>query len=161
MQHPHRLAVVAAACLLLAVAGPAAAHEELVASDPPAGAGLDEAPAEIVLTFSGELTPESGFILFSPADDEVGTGELDLTVAERNVLRGDGVDAGDGSYTILWTGVGLDGHPQEGTITFTVGAIEQPNTALARSPLLPLLGLLLVIFALAAGLRRRRRTGST
>jgi copper resistance protein C len=160
MQHPHRLAVIAAAGLLLVVGGPAAAHEELVTSDPAAGAGLDAAPPEIVLTFSGELTPESGFILFNPADDEVGSGELDLTVADRNVLRGDGVDAGAGTYTVLWTAFGLDGHPQEGTITFTVGAAEQPNTALPRSPVLPLLGLLLVTLSLAGGLSLRRRRGS-
>jgi len=156
MQDQHRLAAIAAVGLLLVCVGRVAAHEELVASEPAAGAGLDQPPTEIVLSFSGELMPESGFIIFSPADDEVGTGELDLTVAERNVLRGDNVDAGDGTYTVLWTAIGLDGHPREGTISWTVGATEQPNTALARSPLLPLLGLLLVTLALAGGLSRRR-----
>ena len=118
MEHRLRLSGIVAACLLFVSVSPAAAHEELVASEPAAGANLDAPPAEIVLTFSGELTADSGFILYSPSDDEVGAGALDLRVADRNVLRGDGVDAGEGTYTVLWTAVGADGHPLEGTFTF-------------------------------------------
>jgi methionine-rich copper-binding protein CopC len=156
MQHSLRLAGIAAACLLLMSVIPAAAHEELVASEPSEGAVLDAPPAEVVLSFSGELTPDSGFIVISPADDEVGTGELDLAVAERNVLRGDGVDAGEGTYTVLWTAVGADGHPLEGTITWTVGAAQQPNTALPGAPWTALAGVALIALALVAGLAQRR-----
>jgi len=155
MQHRLRLAGIAAGCLLLVIVSPSAAHEELVTSEPAAGAVLDAPPQEVVLTFSGELTPDSGFILFSPADDEVGTGALDLTVADRNVLRGDGVDAGEGSYTVLWNAVGADGHPLEGTLTWTVGSAEQPNTALARTPWTALAGLALLTAAVAGVMIQR------
>jgi methionine-rich copper-binding protein CopC len=155
MQHRVRLGGVVAACLLFVGVSTAAAHEELVSSEPLTGASLDAPPAEIVLTFSGELTPESGFVLYGPTDDEVGTGGLDLRVADRNVIRGLGVDAGEGRYTVLWTAVGADGHPLEGTLTFVVGATEQPNTALQRDSPTALTGLALVAVAVATGLTRR------
>jgi methionine-rich copper-binding protein CopC len=158
MHHRRPLGALAAIALLLALAAPVAAHEELVASEPAAGATLETPPTEVVLTFSGELAPESGFVVLDPAGEEVGTGELDLDVAERNILRGDVVIADDGTYTVSWTAVAADEHPEEGTYTFVVGAAaEQPNTALARpSPALPA-GLALLMLAVVTGLVRPLR----
>ena len=155
MQHARRLSGLVAAVLLFVGVSTVAAHEELVSSVPEPGATLDAPPAEIVLTFSGELEPESGFILYSPTDEEVGTGALDLGVADRNVIHGDGMDAGEGTYTILWTAVGADGHPLEGTVTFVVGETEQPNTALERGSWTTLAGLVLVGVAIATRLVQR------
>lgn len=154
MHHQRPLGALAAVGLLLTLAAPVAAHEELVASEPSAGANLEAPPTEVVLTFSGELAPESGFVVVDPTGEEVGTGELDLDVAERNILRGDVVIADDGTYTVSWTAVAADDHPEEGTYTFVVGAAEQPNTALARpSPALPA-GLALLLLAGVVGLMR-------
>ena len=156
MHHPRPLRALAAAGLLLALAAPVAAHEELVASEPAAGAAIEAPPTEVVLTFSGELEPESGFVVLDAAGDEVGTGELDLDVAERNILRGDVVIADDGTYTVSWTAVAADEHPEEGTYTFVVGAAEQPNTALGHSSAAVPAGLALLVLAVLAGLVRRQ-----
>lgn len=46
------LLLLAAACALLAGAGPASAHAALTGSDPREGAVVDKAPAQVSLTFS-------------------------------------------------------------------------------------------------------------
>jgi hypothetical protein len=149
MHHSRRLATIAATALLLILVAPASAHEELVESDPAAGSTLDAPPTEVVLTFSGELTAESGFVVVDDGGAEVGAGELDLDVAERNILRGDVAIAGDGTYTVDWTAVSADGHAEEGTFAFGVGADAAPNTAMPPPSVAPLAGLALM--ALAAG----------
>jgi methionine-rich copper-binding protein CopC len=146
-----------ASALVLLVAGSASGHEELVSSEPAAGARLDEAPAQIVLTFSGEIRPDSRFVVLDPLSNEVGGGDLDLDVPDRNVLRGDLVTSDEGTFTIHWTIVSLDGHPQEGTVTFVVGSAEAPNTALAsRPPVVAIWFGLLASTALLVALARRR-----
>ena len=61
----RRTIAAAAAALLLAaggllVASPASAHDELVSSDPAADAALEALPAQLTLTFSGELATDPG-----------------------------------------------------------------------------------------------------
>ena len=61
----RRAITAAAAALLLAaggllVASPASAHDELVSTDPAADTSLEALPAELTLTFSGELAADPG-----------------------------------------------------------------------------------------------------
>ena len=145
--------------VLLALPVAVAAHAELVASDPADGAVLAEPPGAVELRFGGELDPDgSAFTVTGPSGDFVGSGEVDLDVAERNVLRGI-VDArGDGAYEVRWTAVSIDGHSDEGSLGFTVRPGTAPNTALPRpDPTLPL-GVLLLVVAVAIALLRRRAT---
>ena len=162
------LAALAAALVL-----PAAAlgHAEYASSDPVAGSNLDEPPIEVTVTFDGELDPASGFVVTDADGTEVGTGELDLDVAERNVLGGPVSITEPGVYTVTFTAASVDGHVEEGHFEFGYRADvpadghgddghaagdEQPDTALpvnTRSPLVPM-GLALIVAAAVMGTRR-------
>jgi methionine-rich copper-binding protein CopC len=172
MRSNRPLLVLATALALAAVPAAAAAHAELESSDPAPGETLDVAPTEVVLTFSGELDPASGFVVTDHHGEEVGAGELDLDVAERNVLRGSVAITEPGVYTVTWTGVSIDGHPEEGTFAFGYQAEvtgepsdgdhhgeegESPDTALAAEPPMhPALpaGIATLLVATALGVRR-------
>jgi methionine-rich copper-binding protein CopC len=110
---------LALAVALLAVPAAVAAHAELVSSDPAAGAKLDKAPTEVTLTFNNEIDPEGSSFEVTDADGTVvGNGAIDLTVADRNVMRGDVTITDPGVYTVSWTSVALDGDKLTGTFSF-------------------------------------------
>ena len=154
------------AALIAAVPGAAAAHVELQSSTPAAGENLDTAPTEVTLTFDDELDPdESSFTVVDADGNEVGSGEVDLTVADRNVMAGEVTITDPGVYTVEYFVVGDDGH--EVTSTFSFGydadepipettADEPPSTALPRptTPLATLIGSLLVVLAGVIGVSR-------
>jgi methionine-rich copper-binding protein CopC len=159
------LAGISIAALLVAVPAVAAAHAELESSTPAAGENLDTAPTEVTLTFDDELDPDGSTFTVVDADgQEVGSGEVDLTVADRNVLAGEVTITDPGVYTVEYTVVGDDGHAVSGTISFGYDAdvaipepTEQaPNTALPSPslPLTPLVGWLLVVLVGVIGVRR-------
>jgi methionine-rich copper-binding protein CopC len=160
------IAGVSIAALLAALPAVAAAHAELESSTPEAGENLDTAPTEVTLTFDDELNPGGSSFTVTAADGhEVGDGEVDLTVADRNVLSGDVTITDPGVYTVEYTVVGDDGHAVSGTISFGYNADqaipeatteEPPDTAMPshRLPLAPLLGLLLLALAGVFGVRR-------
>jgi methionine-rich copper-binding protein CopC len=134
-------AIAAAGILLAATASAAAAHAEIVSSSPPAGANLLAPPSEVTITFDDELDPDaSSFRVTDSHGSEVGGGELDLTVADRNVLYGAVSISNPGVYTVIYTVAGLDGHEIEGTFSFGVLATAdipgptggQPDAAMAR-----------------------------
>jgi methionine-rich copper-binding protein CopC len=160
------LAAGAAAALLAALPAVAAAHAELEASTPAAGANLDTAPTTVTLNFSEGLDPGGSSFTVKAADGhEVGSGEVDLSVADRNVMTGDVTITDPGVYTIAYQVVAEDGHASGGTISFGFNATEAisdptsdefPDTALPRPslPILPMAGWLLVALASVIGVRR-------
>jgi methionine-rich copper-binding protein CopC len=170
MRIPRTFAVLAA---LVALAAPSAvaAHAELVSSTPASGDVLDAPPAEVVLVFDDELDPAaSGFTVTDADGGGVGSGEVDLDVAERNELRGTVDIGGLGSHTVRWSVTGADGHGVEGTFDFEVRATDgddevdaQPDTAMAppgEPNLLVIVGLVLVVVAaVLVGIRLRRAAG--
>lgn len=156
------LGVAMSLSLLLGLPALAAAHTDLTESSPADGAQLDVPPTEVVLTFESEISDDSSFTVTDADGKEVGSGELDLEAADRNVLHGEVSITEDGMYTVAYTIVGDDGDPIEGEVTFTVGeagaGATPPDTAvpapgLGLNALLLGLGLLLV----AAGLAPRAR----
>ena len=157
-----RLAIGGTTALAVAMM-PAAvlAHAELSSSSPAADATLTVLPAEVTLVFDGELTADgTGFTVTDPKGDVIGEGSLDLTVAERNEVRGDLDVGGPGTYTVTWTAVAADGHEETGDYTFTVIAdAESPNTATMPPDGDPLarLGSILLVVAAAIGVRRALR----
>lgn len=155
-----RLAPLVLAAVLVSLPAAAAAHAELVSSSPADGGTLTTPPDEVVLTFDDELDPDkSSFTVTDAGGDEVGSGEVDLNVADRNVLRGS-VDVSErGAYTVRYVAAAADGHVTEGTITFTYGSNAAPNTALPLpGPSLPtLLGVLMLLGSVVFGLREVRR----
>lgn len=129
--------------LVASSAIPVSAHAELTGSTPSPGAVLESAPREVVLTFDDELSDESTFSVEDGAGAEVGSGELDLDVIDRNVMRG-GVEIGDpGEFRVVWSATdAIDGDTTTGEFTFrvsgegpatssTAGSTAGPNTALA------------------------------
>lgn len=113
------LLTVAGALLLTGVgAAPAAAHDELVSSNPASDSVLETAPAEVELTFSGNISPDFNQVAVVDADDV-------------NYTDGDPVTAGDtvtqpihdlpaGEYQLAFRIVSGDGHPVDGSLAFTV-----------------------------------------
>lgn len=169
MRHPRRLLPIVLALGLAAVPAATLAHAELVSTDPAAGASLDDPPSEVVITFDGELDPVSGFTVTHADGDEVGVGEVDLEVAERNVLRGAVTITEPGVYTVSWTAISDDGHAEEGTFSFgyLAGASDEtegghddegetPDTALSAPATNGSLGagVVLLLVALAMTVRR-------
>lgn len=133
---------------VLLFVGPVTAHEDLVGSEPQADAVLATAPDEVSLTFTGELTPDgSSFEVTDATGQTVGTGTLDLEVAERNVLRGAVAISEPGRFEVHWTITGLDGHPITGELGFTVGGA--PNTAAPAPAGRSMIGMVTLLVAAA------------
>jgi len=131
------LAAVAAASLASLAWAPAGvlAHAELVSSSPAAGTQLDDPPREVTLTFEGELQPDgSGFLVTRAGAGEVGTGSLDLDVAERNVISGEVTITQPGLYLVAWTAVALDGHTAAGEFSFRYGDPGTPPDTAQPAP---------------------------
>jgi MYXO-CTERM domain-containing protein len=150
----RRAAAAAVAALALAsLPGTAGAHVELISSSPAAGANLQTAPSRVILAFDGELDPAgSSFSVTDQRGQEVGTGSVDLEVADRNVLEGEVTISEPGTYTVEWTILGIDGHEVSGSFSFgyATPVTESPDTAVASgaSPTPPMfLGLLLLALA--------------
>lgn len=107
--------------LALAVLGlplTASAHSQLISSSPAAGEKLDQAPAEVVLTFSEEI--QAGLSQVTVTDGE----GLPMTdgkpVADGATLTQPLGQLHPGPYTITYKVVSADGHPISDAITFTV-----------------------------------------
>ena len=151
---------LAAAVALLP--GTASAHTELAESNPADGAVMTDAPSEVVLAFTTELSEESAFSVIGPDGETVGEGELDLDIADRNVLRGDVAVTEPGRYVVSYSAAAADGHPAEGEVAFTYRPEDRqpaaPDTALpGRDAPVPLvLGVGLCAIAMALALRGRR-----
>ena len=149
--------VLVAGILVIATPAAALAHAELTSSNPVADAVLTTAPHEITLTFSDELDDGlSAFVVTDADGAEVGTGSVDLDVAERNVLRGSMSVEAHGTYEVRWSVTGTDGHEVTGSLAFVVGDGEVPNTASGTRPLAPALvaGVALVVLSLVVAARR-------
>ena len=101
---------------------PAAAHDELVSTNPTDGATLTEAPASLELTYSGDIMEVDGanqVRVTNAAGESVtdGTPDIDGKVVTQDLATA----AADDTYTVTWRVVSSDGHPIQGTFTYTVG----------------------------------------
>lgn len=116
------------ATLTVALPGLALAHDALVASDPPDGAALTDAPAQVTLTFSGPPSAIGSAVAVTGADGSPWA-DGSAVVADTTVTQALVPGMPSGAYTVDWRSVATDGHPVSGTFTFTV---EVP--AVAASP---------------------------
>lgn len=111
--------------LLLVVAGPArpaAAHAELLVSEPAAGAVLESSPAVITLTFSEPVEISLGALrLFDGSGDPILIGATEhvggdaIVEVEVPVLQ-------RGSYVVSWRALSADSHPISGAFIFQIGS---------------------------------------
>ncbi|MGV3246512.1 copper resistance CopC family protein [Rothia nasimurium] len=116
------MATAALAAASLLGMNPATAHDELVSTNPTDGATLTEAPASLELTYSGDIMDVDGanqVRVTNAAGESVTDGdpEVDGTVVTQDLATA----AADDTYTVTWRVVSSDGHPIQGTFTYTVG----------------------------------------
>lgn len=130
------LVLVLALVAFLGTAIPAQAHADLLLSTPEDGAVLTAAPAEVVLTFSEELLPDT--VVVSVADESgMAVRVLSLEVVGADVIVTWPPGMTGTQYDVNYRVVSQDGHPIEGTVAFTVEAASpsasSPATAAAPS----------------------------
>ncbi|SCF25001.1 hypothetical protein GA0074695_4787 [Micromonospora viridifaciens] len=112
-------AVLAAVAVLLAPASPAAAHNSLQAANPAKNARLAAPPAQITLKFLQKLDPAFTTIVLNDADQrKVPTSEPAVTGTTGTVTISQPL--ANGSYTVAYRVVSADGHPVQGSYSFTV-----------------------------------------
>lgn len=112
-------AVLAALAVLLAPASPAAAHNSLQAANPAQDARLSTPPTQITLKFLQKLDPAFTTIVLSDASQrKVPTSEPAVAGATGIVTIGQPL--ANGSYTVAYRVVSADGHPVQGSYSFTI-----------------------------------------
>ncbi len=124
-------AVLLAAATFMA-AGPALAHAELESSTPRDGQELGAAPQSISFTFGEELMAEGNAVTARAVGGEkVALGPLELE--SDTVTAAWPTDTPAGQYRASYRVVSADGHPIDGSITFSIAAGASPS-AVAASP---------------------------
>ncbi|SDC57731.1 copper transport protein [Geodermatophilus telluris] len=123
MRRPALLLLVLLAGWLglgVATAGPAAAHAELVSTDPGDGARLDAVPGQVTLRFTEGVSLGAGYArVLGDGGERVDTGAPTVDGDTVTVpLRGDLPDA---SYVVTYRVVSADSHPISGAFAFVVG----------------------------------------
>ncbi|WDV52929.1 copper resistance protein CopC [Streptomyces coeruleorubidus] len=125
------LLLLAAACALLAGAGPASAHAAVTGSDPAQGAVVDKAPARISLTFSEQVAMSGDSLrVLDPEGKRVDSGEPSNVSGTTYAVR---LHSGlpDGTYTVAYQVVSADSHPVAGAYTFSVGAPSKTSVTVS------------------------------
>ncbi|MFC8143754.1 copper resistance protein CopC [Streptomyces paradoxus] len=125
------LLLLAAACALLAGAGPASAHAAVTGSDPGQGAVVDKAPARISLTFSEQVAlSDDSLRVLDPEGKRVDTGKpSNVSGTTYAVPLHSGLP--DGTYTVAYQVVSADSHPVAGAWTFSIGAPSKTSVSVS------------------------------
>ncbi|CCH79619.1 Copper resistance protein CopC [Nostocoides japonicum T1-X7] len=135
--HPYParriLGIVLAGALLglvpgLFLAGPADAHNVLVATSPADGSTVARTPAQVVLTFDQPALKIGTVLKVTGPSGDVTSGSARLVNNEVQQPLAPGAPAGH--YTVAWRVTSADGHPVSGTFTFTS---TKPGTGQATS----------------------------
>jgi len=109
-----------AALLVLGVATPALAHDELIGSTPSPDEQVSTAPTSVVLTYSAAIMPEGAEVIVVDAagkDWTDGAPVIDTNTLTAPLASG----MPEAGYLVEWRVVSSDGHPISGTIPFAVG----------------------------------------
>jgi methionine-rich copper-binding protein CopC len=139
----RRRIVAAAASLLLAaagvvaVAGPASAHDQLISTNPADGSTLAKLPSQVTLTFGELVLNTDGGTQVKVTDAAGKTISSGPTVVRDNVVSQAVAGTATGTVTVLWRVVSEDGHPVSGEFSFTVqgaGTTLSPVTTSSPSP---------------------------
>lgn len=128
-----RLALSVVAATVLIAPASAYAHASLVSTTPRNGAVLDTAPRFVVVRFDDTVR-------VGPGNAAVANGSGESVLAGRAVARGRTLtlplqpNLARGDYSVRWSIVSDDGHEEEGTLAFAVGAgSAQPQSVLGAS----------------------------
>jgi copper transport protein len=145
-------AFCAAVFMLWLLVTAAAAHAQLVGSDPADGAVVETAPRSIALTFSESVRPLVARLIHPDGRTEVlpdpgGRGSV-VALSLPSQL-------GQGTHVLSWRVASSDGHPIGGGLVFSVGAPSATTASVEeQSPLSVRIGLwatrLVLVLALVA-----------
>jgi methionine-rich copper-binding protein CopC len=123
-----RIAIAFCALLLALAVLPAAAHSELVKSEPAPGAQLAESPAEIRLTFNEPVAATSRIVLLAGEFQPVEGLVAQFNAARPQELYTPLPDLEPGTYTVQWTAASEDGHEVSGSYSFSVAPDSAAST---------------------------------
>ena len=126
---PARLLLtLATAAFLVLPAAAAQAHDALESSDPADGATVQSVPAKIGLTFDRTPIAINSIVR---VEDSAGTDQADgaVEIVDNHVTQAVKAGAPAGKYTVVWRVVSSDGHPIEGTFTFTANSANAGGSA--------------------------------
>jgi copper resistance protein C len=165
-----RLVLAAVAGVLCwAAVPPAAAHDELLFSDPSEAGVLRAMPSRAILTFTGPVAEVHEVTVTGP-DGSVANGAPTATGPEvrQNLWSGP-----DGAYTLTYDVVSSDGHEMAGEISFAVGdgapdevgaaassSTDDDPDGVLRGIVVPA-GVVLLSGACALAIRHRRRAAAS
>jgi len=119
----RRVAAVLLLTLLgvLGLATPAFAHNQLTSSNPQDKASVDASPGEIVLTFDQPVQAGEGLNTVAVTSENGDHWEGGVAEVASNVVTTPVRELGPaGVYTIAYRVISADGHPVDGTLTFTL-----------------------------------------
>ncbi len=123
------LLLLAVTGALLAGAAPVSAHAALTGSDPQQGAVVDEAPAQVSLTFSEQVAMSDDSVrVLDPKGKRVDTGKTSGQGGNSYAVK---LHSGlpDGTFTVTYQVVSADSHPVSGAFTFSIGAPSKTSVA--------------------------------
>ena len=124
--------VVAGVIAAIVPISAASAHNQLKSTDPAANSTIATAPSTITLTFEEAPLTEGDFVTATSASGEkVALGAP--VVNEDTVTATWPAAASSGAYTVSWRVVADDGHPVEGTFSFTIAGQSSPSTSPTES----------------------------
>ncbi|MFF7735218.1 copper resistance protein CopC [Streptomyces sp. NPDC007984] len=125
------LLLLAAACALLAGAGPASAHAAVTGSFPGQGAVVDKVPARITLTFSEQVAvSDDSLRVLDPEGKRVDRADpANVSGTTYAVPLHSGLP--DGTYTVAYQVVSADSHPVAGAYTFSIGAPSKTSVSVS------------------------------
>ena len=107
--------------MAVVLAPSAAAHDTLTSASPVQDAVVEDAPTEVVLTFSAEvLDLPTSMIVTGPNGEVVAEGTP--TIDGRSVALDLPSSLPDGTYDVTWSVVSSDGHRTEDGYTFALAA---------------------------------------
>ncbi|BCL29253.1 copper resistance CopC/CopD family protein [Streptomyces aurantiacus] len=125
------LLLLAVTGALLAGAAPVSAHAALTGSDPQQGAVVDEAPAQVSLTFSEQVAMSDDSVrVLDPKGKRVDTGKTSGQGGNSYTVK---LHSGlpDGTFTVTYQVVSADSHPVSGAFTFSIGAPSKTSVAVS------------------------------
>lgn len=113
---------------------PAWAHNALISTSPGAGKTVAEPPGSVVLTFNEPAIATGTKVLVSGPDGSATTGAPRLV--DNTVEQDLKAELSAGEYTVDWRVTSVDGHPINGTFSFTVrtGSVSGQPTGPPPSP---------------------------
>lgn len=155
--------VIAVLAVMFVATPPASAHSAVGSTSPSDGENVATMPSEIAMAFNENVTlPGQAFKVIRGDGSEVPVGEPQITPEGNGSVVRVPVERGadqNGWYAVSWSAISGDGHPIQGTFTFTVGtgtALEQKAeiddpTALWRTLTHPLRAVIYLATLIALG----------